>query len=215
MQLFLDTADVAEIREAVALGVVSGVTTNPSLLAKEKRPFREVVLEICQLVSGPVSVEAVSSQVPEIIAEAEELSRLHPQVVVKIPLTAEGLKAVAALSARGVKTNVTLVFSTNQALLATLAGATFVSPFVGRLDDVGEDGMALVVDIVRVLRAYGLGTKVIAASIRHPLHVTQAARAGADIATVPYHVLLQMLKHPLTDVGIARFLADWKRVEKE
>lgn len=215
MQLFLDTADVAEIREAVALGVVSGVTTNPSLLAKEKRPFREVVLEICQLVSGPVSVEAVSSQVPEIIAEAEELSRLHPQVVVKIPLTAEGLKAVAALSARGVKTNVTLVFSTNQALLATLAGATFVSPFVGRLDDVGEDGMALVVDIVRVLRAYGLGTKVIAASIRHPLHVTQAARAGADIATVPYHVLLQMLEHPLTDVGIARFLADWKRVEKE
>lgn len=214
MLLFLDTANIAEIREGVALGVIAGVTTNPTLLAREGRNPQEVVKEICALVPGPVSVEAVSSEAEEIIREAEELARLHPRVVVKVPVTREGLKAVKVLAARGIKTNVTLVFSVNQALLAALAGATYVSPFVGRLDDIGEDGMAVVAETVKIFKSYGLETKIIAASIRHPLHVTRAAEVGADIATVPFKVLEAMLKHPLTDLGVARFLADWEKLKE-
>ncbi|MBE3586799.1 MULTISPECIES: fructose-6-phosphate aldolase [Desulfofundulus] len=215
MQLFLDTANVEEIRKAYALGVISGVTTNPSLIAREGRDFAEVVREITTIVDGPISAEAVSLDAEGMIAEAEELAAIHPNIVVKIPMTAEGLKAVKVLATRGIKTNVTLVFSANQALLAALAGATYVSPFAGRLDDVGHDGMELIQEIMAIYSNYDFPTKVIAASIRHPVHVILAARAGADIATVPYKVLMQMLKHPLTDAGIEKFLADWARVPRK
>ncbi|RKO65605.1 fructose-6-phosphate aldolase [Desulfofundulus salinus] len=215
MQLFLDTANVEEIKKAYALGVISGVTTNPSLIAREGRDFAEVVREITAIVDGPISAEAVSTEAEGMIAEAEELAAIHPNIVVKIPMTGEGLKAVKFLSTKGIKTNVTLVFSANQALLAALAGATYVSPFVGRLDDIGHDGLELIQDIMAIYSNYDIPTKVIAASIRHPVHVTMAARAGADIATVPYKVLMQMLKHPLTDIGIERFLADWATVPKK
>ncbi len=215
MQLFLDTANVEEIKKAYALGVISGVTTNPSLIAREGRDFAEVVREITAIVDGPISAEAVSTEAEGMIAEAEDLAAIHPNVVVKIPMTAEGLKAVKALSARGIKTNVTLVFSANQALLAALAGATYVSPFVGRLDDIGHDGLELIQDIMAIYSNYDFPTRVIAASIRHPVHVTMAARAGADIATVPYKVLMQMLKHPLTDLGIEKFLVDWATVPRK
>lgn len=213
MRLFLDTANIEEIRQAASLGVISGVTTNPSLIAKEGRNFREVVKEICMLVDGPISAEAVSTFADEIVAEAEELAKIHENIVVKIPMDLEGLKAVKLLSKKGVKTNVTLVFSANQALLAARAGATYVSPFVGRLDDVGQDGMNVVREVVQIFAQYGLLTEVIAASIRHPLHVTEAARLGADIATVPYQVLMQMAQHPLTDRGIERFLSDWEKIK--
>ncbi|MBE3587365.1 MAG: fructose-6-phosphate aldolase [Thermoanaerobacteraceae bacterium] len=209
MQLFLDTANVEEIEKACALGVISGVTTNPSLIAREGRDFVQVVREITAIVDGPISAEAVSTRAEDMISEARTLAAIHPNIVVKIPMTAEGLKAVRALAARGIKTNVTLVFSANQALLAALAGATYVSPFVGRLDDIGHDGMALVGDIMDIYRNYNFQTRVIAASIRHPLHVIMAARAGAHIATIPYKVLMQMLQHPLTDLGMEKFLADW------
>lgn len=212
MRLFLDTANIEEIREAYALGVISGVTTNPTLMAKEGRDPLQVVREITAIVDGPISVEAVSTGAQAMIEEAEALAAIHPNIVVKIPMTAEGLKAVKVLSAKGVKTNVTLVFSANQALLAALAGATYVSPFVGRLDDVGHDGMELIRDIVEIYVNYDFPTKIIAASIRHPMHVVMAAKAGADIATVPYKVLMQMLKHPLTDQGVEKFLADWSTV---
>jgi transaldolase len=212
LKLFLDTANIEEIKDAYALGVISGVTTNPSLIAREGRDFRAVVREIAAVVDGPISAEAVSEKAPEMIAEAGELASIHPNVVVKIPMTAEGLKAVKALAEKKVKTNVTLVFSANQALLAALAGATYVSPFVGRLDDAGHDGMELVAEIVEIYRNYDFSTQIIAASIRHPLHVLQAARAGADIATVPYKVLKQMIAHPLTDTGIKKFLEDWAKV---
>ncbi|MGB9802485.1 fructose-6-phosphate aldolase [Desulfofundulus sp.] len=212
MQLFLDTANVEEIKKAYALGVISGVTTNPSLIAREGRDFAEVVREITAIVDGPISAEAVSTEAEGMIREAEELAAIHPNIVVKIPMTGEGLKAVKFLSSRGIKTNVTLVFSANQALLAALAGATYVSPFVGRLDDIGYDGLELIHDIMTIYSNYDFQTRVIAASIRHPVHVTMAARAGADIATVPYKVLMQMLKHPLTDTGIEKFLADWATV---
>jgi transaldolase len=215
MQLFLDTANVEEIKKAYALGVISGVTTNPSLIAREGRDFAEVVREITSIVDGPISAEAVSIDAQGMIAEAEELAAIHPNIVVKIPMTGEGLKAVKFLASKGIKTNVTLVFSANQALLAALAGATYVSPFVGRLDDVGHDGLELIQDIMAIYSNYDFPTKVIAASIRHPVHVTMAARAGADIATVPYKVLMQMLKHPLTDIGIERFLADWATVPRK
>lgn len=194
--------------------MVSGVTTNPSLIAREGRDFARVVKEITSIVKGPVSAEAVSTDAPGMIAEARELATIHPNVVVKIPMTGEGLKAVKILGAEGIKTNVTLIFSANQALLAALAGATYVSPFLGRLDDVGQDGMELIREIMTIFTNYGLETEVIAASIRHPLHVTQAALAGADIATIPYKVIMQMLKHPLTDIGIEKFLADWEKVPK-
>ncbi|MBC7346949.1 MAG: fructose-6-phosphate aldolase [Clostridia bacterium] len=213
MRLFLDTANVEEIRAAAALGVISGVTTNPTLVAREGRPLAEVLLEICQIIDGPVSAEVLSLEAAAMIAEARELAAIHPNIVIKIPMGAEGLKAVKALSREGIRTNMTLVFSANQALLAALAGATYVSPFVGRLDDIGHDGMEVVGDAVTIFAQYGLETEVIAASIRHPQHVLAAARLGADVATVPYQVLQQMLSHPLTDLGIKRFLRDWEELK--
>lgn len=215
MQLFIDSANVDEIRAAVELGVISGVTTNPSLIAREGRDFVQVVREITSIIDGPISAEAVSLEAGPMIAEARELAAIHPNIVVKIPMNGEGLKAVRALSREGIKTNVTLVFSANQALLAALAGATYASPFVGRLDDIGHDGLVLIEEIMQIYELHQLETRVISASIRHPLHVTQSALAGADIATIPYKVLLQMIKHPLTDLGIERFLADWATVPKD
>ncbi|MEW5935586.1 MAG: fructose-6-phosphate aldolase [Bacillota bacterium] len=212
MRLFLDTADVEEIRKGVELGVISGVTTNPSLVARVKRPLKEVVREICALVPGPVSAEVLARDTAGMVEEARQLAAIAPNVVVKIPITEEGLRAVKVLAGEGIATNVTLVFSPNQALLAALAGATYVSPFVGRLDDVGAEGMEVVRTTVSIFRQYGFSTQVIAASIRHPMHVVAAAQAGAPVATVPYGVLMQMLRHPLTDVGIERFLADWAKV---
>lgn len=215
MKLFLDTANLHEIREAAALGVIAGVTTNPSLIAKEGRDFRQVVGEICQVVDGPISAEAVSLDAPGMIREGEDLASWHPNIVIKLPITWEGLKAASQLSRKGIKTNLTLCFSANQALLAARAGATFVSPFLGRVDDVSWDGMQLIRDIVEIYEIHGLTTEIIAASVRHPLHVIDAAKAGADIATIPYKVLQQMVKHPLTDQGVEKFLADWATVPKK
>ncbi len=215
MQLYLDTANIQEIREAAGWGVISGVTTNPSLIAKERRDFRAVVKEITEIVPGPISAEVLSENADDMIPEARELARIAPNVVIKIPMTKEGLKAVRVLSKEGVKTNVTLVFSASQGLLACLAGATYVSPFVGRLDDVSNEGMEVVTDLVMMIENYGFDTKVIAASIRHPMHVVAAARASAHIATVPFKVLEQMLHHPLTDIGLKRFQEDWAKVQKE
>ncbi|MGI6667407.1 MAG: fructose-6-phosphate aldolase [Bacillota bacterium] len=215
MQLFLDTANIDEIKEAAGWGVISGVTTNPSLIAKERRDFRTVVKEITDIVPGPISAEVLSEKAEDMIPEARELSKIAPNVVIKIPMTKEGLKAVKVLSKEGVKTNVTLVFSASQGLLACLAGATYISPFLGRLDDVSNEGMEVVTDLVMMIENYGFPTKVIAASIRHPMHVVEAARASAHIATVPFKVLEQMLRHPLTDIGIKRFQDDWAKVQKE
>ncbi|MGE5554452.1 MAG: fructose-6-phosphate aldolase [Betaproteobacteria bacterium] len=212
MRLFLDTANLSEIREAAALGVISGVTTNPSLIAKEGRDFRQVVEEICRVVDGPISAEAVSMDAAGMIREAEELAGWHSNIVVKIPITWEGLKATSALAKKGIKTNLTLCFSANQALLAARAGATFVSPFLGRVDDISWDGLALIRVIAEIYQLHGLPTQIIAASVRQPLHVIEAARAGAHIATVPFKVLQQMVKHPLTDQGIEKFLDDWAKV---
>ena len=213
LKIFIDTANIEEIKKANALGVISGVTTNPSLIAKEGRNFEEVVKEICQIVDGPISAEVISLKAEAMITEAKELVKIHPNIVIKIPMTTEGLKATKELTSLGIKTNVTLIFSANQALLAALAGATFVSPFVGRLDDVGQDGMELIRDIVHIFGQYGFNTEIIAASIRHPIHSTQAAMAGAHISTIPYKVIEQMTKHPLTDLGIDKFLADWETVK--
>jgi len=215
MKIFLDTANIDHIREANELGVIDGVTTNPSLIAREGRKFDEVVNEICSIVDGPISAEAVTERAETMVEEAKELSKIHPNIAVKIPMTAEGLKAVNECSRLGIKTNVTLVFSANQALLAAKAGATFVSPFVGRIDDNTEYGMNLVRRIVSILDNYDFNTEVIVASVRNPLHVLEAAEAGADIATVPYKVLKKMITHPLTDIGIERFLADWEKVPRE
>lgn len=212
MILFLDSANIDEVKEANSLGVIGGVTTNPSLIAKEGRDFAQVVQEICSIVDGPISAEVISTQGAGMVEEARELVKIHENVVIKIPMTREGLKAVSQLAREGIKTNVTLVFSANQALLAARAGATFVSPFVGRLDDVSHDGVDLIDEIVSIYTYHQLPTKVIAASIRHPLHVVQVAQAGADIATIPYKVLMQMADHPLTDAGIQKFLADWDKV---
>ena len=214
MKIFVDTADLKEIEELASWGVIDGVTTNPTLVAKTGLSFKDIVNKIFDLVDGPISLEAVSTKTKDIVKEARELSRIHKNVVVKIPMNEEGLKAVKQLSGEGVKTNVTLVFSANQALLAAKAGATYVSPFVGRLDDIGHDGMQVVRDIVQIFRNYDIKTKVIVASVRHPLHVIEAARIGADIATVPPKVIRKMIKHSLTDVGIKRFLEDWKKVPK-
>lgn len=211
MKFFLDTANLTEIKEAVALGVVAGVTTNPSLIAKEKRNIHAVIKEIAGLVTGPISAEVIATTYEEMLPEARELAKLAEHVVIKVPVTADGLKTVSALSAEGIKTNVTLIFSPNQALLAARAGASYVSPFVGRLDDISQDGMQLVETIADIFAVHGLKTEIIVASIRHPLHVTQAALAGAHIATVPYKVLLTLLKHPLTDAGVERFLEDWRK----
>jgi len=215
LKLFIDTANVEEIRKANELGVISGVTTNPSLIAKEGRNFREVVQEICSIVDGPISAEVVSLEAGGMVAEARELAKIHPNIVIKVPMIPEGLKATKILSAEGIKTNVTLVFSANQALLAALAGAAYVSPFVGRLDDIGQEGMELIRDIVHIFDQYMFKTEIIAASIRHPIHVTDAAKAGAHIATVPYKVIMQMTQHALTDIGVQKFLADWELVKNK
>jgi len=213
MKLFVDTANVDEIREVAQWGVVSGVTTNPTLIAKEGRNFYEVVKEICEIVDGPISAEVVSLKAEEMVKEAEELAGIHPNVVIKIPMTEEGLKAVKVLSQKGIKTNVTLIFSANQALLAARAGAAYVSPFLGRIDDVGQGGIEVVADTVEIFTRHNIRTEIIAASIRHPMHVTEAAKVGAHIATVPYAVLKKMVYHPLTEIGIKRFLADWEKVK--
>jgi len=215
MRIFIDTANLDHIREVNSWGILDGVTTNPSLIAREGCDFKDRVNAICAIVDGPISAEAVSMDSEGMVREARELSKIHKNVIVKIPMTAEGLKAVKVLSAEGIKTNVTLVFSANQALLAAKAGATYVSPFVGRLDDISHNGMDLVRDIVEIFTIYGFETQVIAASIRHPVHVTEAALAGAHVATVPYEVLKKMLKHNLTDEGIQKFLKDWEKVPKK
>ena len=215
MRIFIDTANLDHIREVNSWGILDGVTTNPSLIAKEGCDFKDRVNAICAIVDGPISAEAVSMDSEGMVREARELSKIHKNVIVKIPMTAEGLKAVKVLSAEGIETNVTLVFSANQALLAAKAGATYVSPFVGRLDDISHTGMDLVRDIVEIFTIYGFETQVIAASIRHPVHVTEAALAGAHVATVPYDVLKKMLKHNLTDEGIQKFLKDWEKVPKK
>lgn len=216
MKLFIDTANINEIKEAYSWGIICGVTTNPSLIAKEGRDFKEVVNEICSIVDGPISAEVISLKAEGMIEEARDLAKIHKNVVIKIPMTAEGLKAVSVLSKEGIKTNVTLIFSAAQALLAAKAGATYVSPFVGRLDDIGQNGIELIKEIVQIFRNYpDIKTEIIAASIRHPIHVIEAAKAGADIATVPFKVLEQMTKHALTDVGIERFLKDWEKVPKK
>jgi len=212
MKFFLDTANLEEIKRAVRLGVVHGITTNPTLIAKEGKEFFPTVQEICAICPGPVSAEVISLDAPGMIREAEALAALAPNVVVKIPMTAAGLQAVATLSQHGIKTNVTLVFTLNQALLAARAGATYVSPFVGRLDDISAVGMDVVRDMAHCFQLHGLSTEIIAASIRHPQHVHEAAVAGAHIATVPYKVIEQMINHPLTTSGIERFLADWRAV---
>jgi transaldolase len=216
MLIFLDTANIDEIREAASLGIISGVTTNPSLVSKEATSDYETVTKtICSIVSGSVSAEVLAEDAEAMIAEARVKASWAPNVTIKIPVTADGIKATTVLSKENIDVNMTLCFSVNQALLAALAGAAYVSPFVGRLDDVGHDGMQLVKEIVDIYNRYQFNTKVIAASIRHPLHCVAAAKAGAHIATVPYKVLMQMIQHPLTDVGIDRFLSDWQRVQEK
>jgi transaldolase len=215
LKFFIDSADVKEIRAAHAMGCLDGVTTNPSLLAKVGRPLEETIKEICSIVDGPVSAECVSLEAEALIAEGRTLAKIHPNVVVKVPMGVEGMKAVKALTAEKIKTNVTLVFSANQALLCAKAGATFVSPFVGRLDDISQDGMELIGQILEIYQNYGFTTEVLVASVRNPVHVLQAARMGADVATIPLSVLKQLAEHPLTDIGIKKFLADWEKVPKK
>lgn len=214
MRFFIDTANIDEIREANDWGVVAGVTTNPSLVAKEGRDFHQVIREIAAIVEGPISAEVISLEADGMVSEGLVLAKIHPNVVIKLPMTKEGLKACKRLTAEGIKTNLTLIFSPNQALLCAAAGATYVSPFVGRLDDISHDGMQLVADIAEIFEYHGIGCEIIAASIRHPMHVIDAAKAGADIATVPLKVLEQMLKHPLTEDGIKKFMADWAAAPK-
>lgn len=211
MKLFIDTAKVEDIKKANDMGVICGVTTNPSLIAKEGRVFEEVIAEIASIVDGPISgeVKATTTDAEGMIKEGREIAKIHPNMVVKIPMTAEGLKAVKALSSEGVKTNVTLIFTANQALLAARAGATYVSPFLGRLDDISVRGVDLINEIAQIFEVAGIETEIIAASIRNPMHITDCALAGADIATVPYNVLMQMVKHPLTDQGIEKFKKDY------
>lgn len=215
MKLFIDTANIDEIKEVNDWGVICGVTTNPSLIAKEGRVFKEVVKEITDIVDGPISAEVVSLEAEGMLEEARDLAKIHENIIIKVPMTKEGLKAVKVLNSEGIKTNVTLIFSANQALLAARAGASFVSPFVGRLDDITNEGIDIVKDIADVFHIHGIDCEIISASIRHPMHVLESARAGADIATIPYKVFNQMLNHPLTDIGIDKFLADWKEVENK
>ncbi|MGL4796450.1 MAG: fructose-6-phosphate aldolase [Paraclostridium sp.] len=215
MKLFIDTANVDEIKEINSWGVIDGVTTNPSLIAKEGRVFEEVVKEITNIVNGPISAEVISMDSEGMIKEGEALSKIHDNIVIKIPMCAEGLKAVSELSKRGIKTNVTLIFSSNQAILAAKAGATYVSPFVGRLDDIGQEGIMLIQEIVDIFDIHGIDTEIISASIRHPQHVLTSAKAGAHISTIPYKVFKQMLGHPMTDSGIDKFLKDWETVPKK
>ncbi|KJS19463.1 MAG: transaldolase [Clostridiaceae bacterium BRH_c20a] len=215
MKLFLDTANVEEIRQAAELGVICGVTTNPTLIAREGRNFQEVIKEIAQIIDGPISAEVVGITKEEMVLEAKELAKIHKNIIIKIPLIPEGLKAIKVLSSLGIKTNATLIFSVNQAILAANAGATYVSPFIGRLDDISHDGMELVSDICQVFVNYNYETEIIAASVRHPIHVAQSAKLGAHIATVPYKLILQMCKHPLTDLGLENFLKDWEKVKNK
>lgn len=214
MKFFIDTANFDDIKAAYEMGFIAGVTTNPSLIVKEKRDLHEVIQQIADLVEGPVSAEVIATTAPEMVKEAHELIKLGDNVVIKVPMTAEGLKAVAVLSKEGIKTNVTLIFSANQALLAARAGATYVSPFVGRVDDISMDGIQLIEGIAEIFMIHNISTEIIAASVRTPMHMTQCAKAGAHIATVPFNVLQQSLKHPLTDAGLARFLADWEAANK-
>jgi transaldolase len=214
MKIFIDTANVEEIKLAAELGILDGVTTNPSLIAKEGRDLKEVIEEICDIVDGPISAEVISLEKDGMIKEGRELSRLHRNVVIKIPMCAEGLKAVSVLSKEGIRTNVTLIFSAQQALLAAKAGATYVSPFLGRLDDIGNGGIQVIADIAHIFDYYGIDTEIISASIRHPIHVLDSAKAGAHIATIPYKVITQMIKHPLTDAGIEKFIEDYKNTLK-
>jgi transaldolase len=209
MKLYLDTANVKEIKEAASMGLLDGVTTNPSLVAKEGRSFREVLLEVCSLVDGPISAEVVSVEEDAMVKEGRDLAKIHKNIVVKCPLIPEGLKATRRLAAEGIRVNVTLCFSPTQALLAAKAGAWCVSPFIGRLDDISSDGMALIRQIVTIFRNYDFKTQVLVASVRHPQHVVEAALAGGHICTMPFTVFLQLFKHPLTDIGLKKFLADW------
>jgi transaldolase len=214
VKIFIDTANIKEIKEAISLGLIDGVTTNPTLIAKENKPAKDLLKEICALVSGPVSAEAISLESGAMVEEARDLSKIAKNIVVKIPLTKEGLKAVMVLTKEGIKTNVTLCFSPSQALLAAKAGATYISPFIGRLDDISQVGMDLIRDIKQIYSNYAFKTQIIVASIRNPLHVVDSAKIGADIATVPFLVIEQLIKHPLTDMGIQRFLEDYKKIPR-
>jgi transaldolase len=211
MKFFIDTANVKEIKEAVAFGFVDGVTTNPSLVAKEGKNFKDLLKEIVEVIDGPISAEVLSVDYSGIMKEAEELSMIHPNIVIKVPLIKEGIKAVKSLSDRGIKTNVTLCFSASQALLAAKAGATYISPFVGRLDDISHDGMQLISQIIQIYRNYDYDTQVLVASVRHPLHVVEAALMGADVATIPFNVIEKLFQHPLTDIGLEKFINDSKK----
>ncbi|GAA0728754.1 fructose-6-phosphate aldolase [Clostridium malenominatum] len=212
MKIFIDTANVDEIKRAASWGILNGVTTNPSLIAKEGRDLKEVIEEICSIVDGPISAEVISLESSQMVKEGIELSKLHKNIVVKIPMCEEGIKAVNELSKKGIHTNVTLIFSAQQALMAAKAGATYVSPFLGRVDDIGNGGLQIVKDIMEIFNIYGINTEVISASIRTPMHVLECAKAGSDIATIPFKVLEQMLKHPLTDMGIEKFLEDYRKM---
>lgn len=214
MQFFIDTGDVGEIKEAAAMGVLDGVTTNPSLLAKAGKPTKQAIAEICELVDGPISAEVVATDTEGILREGRELAKIHPNVVVKVPLIPDGLKAVKVFKEEGTRTNVTLCFSATQALLAAKAGASYISPFVGRLDDISDEGMALIEQIVTIYENYGYATEVLVASVRHPMHVVEAAMIGAHVATMPFKVIGQLAKHPLTDIGLAKFLEDAKKIPK-
>ncbi|MEW6499873.1 MAG: fructose-6-phosphate aldolase [Thermodesulfobacteriota bacterium] len=211
MKFFIDTANIEEIKQAVAMGMVDGVTTNPSLIAKESKPFEQILAEIVEVVDGPISAEVIALDADGMVAEGRKLAAIHPNIVIKIPMITEGLKAVRALAQEGIKTNVTLVFSASQALLAAKAGASFVSPFVGRLDDISQNGMDLVQDVLTIYDNYGYATEIIVASVRHPMHVVESALIGAHIATIPFKVIAQLAKHPLTDLGMKQFLADWEK----
>jgi len=213
MKFFIDTATIAEIKEAHSMGMVDGVTTNPSLIAKEKRPFEQIIRDICEIVDGPISAEVIAVDAAGMVAEARELAKIHANIVIKIPMLVDGLKAVRTLAREGIKTNVTLVFSPLQALMAAKAGATYVSPFIGRLDDLSQDGLALVEQIVDIYDNYDFDTEIIVASVRHPLHVLESALMGADIATIPFSVLAKLAAHPLTDKGLKAFLADWEKTK--
>lgn len=215
MKFFIDTANIAEIREAASMGVLDGVTTNPSLVAKEGKDFRKLLEEICAIVDGPISAEVISTDFDGIMKEGRELSKIHKNIVVKVPLIKEGLKAVKALKAEGIRTNVTLCFSPTQALVAAKSGAYFISPFIGRLDDISHSGMDLIRQIVTIYRNYQYETQVLVASVRHPLHVVEAAMIGADICTIPFKVIEQLIKHPLTDIGLQKFLEDWNKSQKK
>lgn len=213
MKIFIDTANIEEIKEANSWGIVKGVTTNPTLVSREMRPFRELVMEICSIVDGPISVEVTATDADGMVREGKEIAGWHPNIVLKIPMGVEGIKAVKRLSSEGIKTNVTLIFSPNQALLAAVAGATYASIFVGRIDDIGQDGMVVVEKSLQIYRNYSFTTEIIVASVRHPLHILRAGEMGAPIATVPFKVLEAMFKHPLTDIGLERFLTDWEKLK--